>query len=459
MSLSRTSRGRQTIGMDQQPPPVRYARSGDIHVAYQVVGGGELDLVLFAGWISHLDLAWEDPLRAAFYRRLASFSRLILFDKRGTGLSERSERSSTMEERMDDVRAVMDAASSERAALFGLSEGGPLSMLFAATYPARVRALVLCETLVGGTQDPDFAPGLEARRIFASLHEVVDSSWGEGRTLDVFAPSLGSVALSRQYMARYERASATPTTAHAHLNWLGDIDVRAVAASLRVPTLVIHRQGDRVIPVEMGRWLARHIDRARYVEQADENHVPWVGATGELLDAIEEFLMGSQYRPEPSRMLATVLFTDIVGSTDTATRLGDRRWAEILDAHHRVVRRELERFRGREIDTAGDGFFATFDGPARAIQCACAIREAVRTTGLEIRAGVHAGEVDVADDKVTGIAVHIGARVGAAAGAGEVLVSRTVTDLVVGSGIKFEDRGEHQLKGVQGTWRLFAVQD
>lgn len=443
--------------MDQPPPTVRYAMSGDIHVAYQVVGGGEFDLVLFNGWISHLDMAWEDPLRAAFYRRLASFSRLILFDKRGTGLSERDGRFSTLEERMDDVRAVMDAAGSERAALFGLSEGGPLSMLFAATYPSRIRALVLCETLVGGTQDPDFAPGVEARRIFASLHELVATSWGEGRTLDMLAPSLRDSAASRQYMGRYERASATPTTAHAHLNWLGDIDVRSVAASLRVPTLVIHRHGDRVIPVDMGRWLASHIEGARYIEQADANHAPWVGATGELLDAIEEFLTGSQYRPEPSRMLATILFTDIVGSTDAATRLGDRRWAEILDAHRRVVRRELERFRGREIDTAGDGFFATFDGPARAIRCACAIRDAVRATGLEIRAGVHTGEVEVVDDKVAGIAVHIGARVGAAAGAGDVLVSRTVTDLVVGSGIRFEDRGEHELKGVQGNWQLFAV--
>jgi class 3 adenylate cyclase/esterase/lipase len=456
--VSRTSPGRQTIGVDQQSPPIRYAKSGDIHIAYQVVGGGDLDVVFFAGWISHLDLAWEDPLRAAFYRRLASFSRLILFDKRGTGLSERDERSSTMEERMDDVRAVMDAVGSQRAALFGLSEGGPLSMLFAATYPARVRALVLCETLVGGTQDPDFAPGVKARRIFASLHEVVESSWGEGLTLEMFAPSLQRVALSREYMARYERASATPTTAHAHLNWLSDIDVRSVAATLRVPTLVIHRAGDRVIPVDMGRWLAAHIDGARYLEQADENHAPWVGATGELLDAIEEFLTGTQYRPEPSRKLATILFTDIVGSTDTAARLGDRRWAEILDAHHRVVRRELERFHGREIDTAGDGFFATFDGPARAVQCACAIREAVRTTGLEIRAGVHTGEVEVLDDKVAGIAVHIGARVGASAAAGEVFVSRTVTDLVAGSGIKFEDRGEYRLKGTQGSWQLFAVQ-
>jgi class 3 adenylate cyclase len=445
--------------MDQPPAPVRYARSGDIHVAYQVVGEGEFDLVLFDGWISHLDLAWEDPLRAAFYRRLTSFSRLILFDKRGTGLSERDERFATLEERMDDVRAVMDAAGSERAALIGLSEGGPLSMLFAATYPARARALVLCETLVGATQDPDFEPGQEARRIFAALHDIVESSWGEGRTLDLLAPSLRGVPSSRQYMARYERASATPATAHAHLDWLSDIDVRTVAASLRIPTLVIHRRGDLVIPVGMGRWLAQNIDGARYVEQADDNHVPWVGATGELLDAIEEFLTGNQYRPEPSRMLATVLFTDIVGSTETATRLGDRRWAEILDAHHRLVRRELERFRGREVDTAGDGFFATFDGPARAIQCACAIRDAVRAAGLQIRAGVHTGEVEVTDDKITGIAVHIGARVGAAAEAGEVLVSRTVTDLVVGSGIRFEDRGEHELKGVQGRWQLFAVQD
>ena len=445
--------------MDQRPPPVRYAKSGDIDIAYQVLGDASLDLVFFTGWISHLDLAWEDPLRAAFYRRLASFSRLILFDKRGTGLSDRDDRSSTLEERMDDVRAVMDAAGSERAALFGLSEGGPLSMLFAATYPARVQALVLCETLVGGTHDPDFVPGQDAREIFAALHSVIDESWGEGGSLEWLAPSLANVDASLQYTARFERASATPATAHAHLNWLTDIDVRSVATSLRVPTLVVHRQGDRVIPVEMGRWLARHIENARYFEQADANHLPWVGATGELLDAVEEFLTGSHHRPEPNRMLATILFTDIVGSTDSAVRLGDRRWSEILDAHRRVVREQLDRFRGREIDTAGDGFFAAFDGPARAVGCACAIREAVRSVGLEIRAGIHTGEVEVADDKIAGIAVHIGARVGAAAAAGEVLVSRTVTDLVAGSGIRFDNRGEHTLKGVPGDWQLFAVQD
>jgi class 3 adenylate cyclase/esterase/lipase len=445
--------------VDQRPPPVRYAKSGDIEIAYQVLGDGDLDLVFFAGWISHLDLGWEDPLRSAFYRRLASFSRLILFDKRGSGLSARDDRSSTLEQRMDDVRAVMDAVGSERAALFGLSEGGPLSMLFAATYPARVQALVLCETLVGATRDPDFAPGLKARDLFASLHKVVEDSWGEGRSLDWLAPSLSHSAASRQYAARFERASATPATAHAHLNWLTDIDVRPVASSLRLPTLVIHRRGDRVIPVEMGRWLARHIDNASYIEQADDNHAPWVGATGELLDATEEFLTGSQHVPEPHRVLMTILFTDIVGSTDSVMRFGDRRWSEILDAHRRVVREQLDKFRGREIDAVGDGFFAAFDGPARAVECACAIREAVRSIGLEIRAGVHIGEVEIADDTVVGIAVHIGARVGAEAAAGEVLVSRTVTDLVAGSGIMFDDRGEHTLKGVPGTWQLFAVQD
>jgi class 3 adenylate cyclase len=445
--------------VDHRPPPVRYAKSGDIEIAYQVLGDANLDLVFFAGWISHLDLAWEDPLRAAFYRRLASFSRLILFDKRGTGLSERDDRSSTLEQRMDDVRAVMDAAGSERAALFGLSEGGPLSMLFAATYPARVQALVLCETLVGGTQDPDFLPGQQARDIFTSLHRVVEDSWGEGSSLEWLAPSLRDVAASRDYLARFERASATPATAHDHLNWLTNIDVRPIATSLLLPTLVIHREGDRVIPVEMGRWLGGHIKGASYLEQADENHVPWVGATGELLDAVEEFLTGSQHRPEPNRMLATILFTDIVGSTDSAMRLGDRRWSEILEAHHRVVRQQLDRFRGREIDTAGDGFLAAFDGPARAVGCACSIREAVRSIGLEIRAGIHTGEVEIANDKIAGIAVHIGARVGAAAAAGEVLVSRTVTDLVAGSGIRFNYRGEHKLRGVPGDWQLFSAQD
>jgi class 3 adenylate cyclase len=449
----------QTVPVDQRPSRVQYAKSGDVEIAYQVLGDAGLDLVFFAGWISHLDLGWEDPLRAAFYRRLASFSRLILFDKRGTGLSARDDRSSTLEERMDDVRAVMDAAGSERAALFGLSEGGPLSMLFAATYPARVQALVLCETLVGGTKDPDFAPGQQARDIFTLLHRVVDDSWGEGGSLDWLAPSLAGVAASRQYVARLERASATPATAHAHLTWLTDIDVRPVAASLRLPTLVIHREGDRVIPVEMGRWLGRHIAGAKYIEQADENHAPWVGATGELLDAVEAFLTGSQHSPEPNRMLTTILFTDIVGSTDSAMRLGDRRWSEILEAHHRVVREQLERFRGREIDTAGDGFFAAFDGPARAVGCACSIRDAVRSIGLEIRAGIHTGEVEITDDKVAGIAVHIGARVGAEADVGEVLVSRTVTDLVAGSGITFQQRGEHTLKGVPGEWQLFSVQD
>jgi pimeloyl-ACP methyl ester carboxylesterase len=439
-------------------PETKYARSGDVSIAYQVVGTGPLDLVVVPGWISHLDLQWEMPAYAAWVKRLASFCRVILFDKRGTGLSDRDVGDSTLEERMDDLRAVLEAVGSERAAVFGLSEGGLLSVLFAATHPERVRALVLCATFARMTEAPDYPEGAKGRAALDAMTRIIGTAWGQGQTLPLIAPSAQHHEPTRDYMARFERAAASPRAARAHLDWIYEVDVRPVARSLRVPTLVLHREGDRLIHVASGRWLARNVPGARYVEQPGDDHMPWLGDAAGLLDEIQHFLTGSRGAVETDRVLATVLFTDIVGSTGQAVRLGDRRWRELLDRHHTAVRSELTRFGGREINTAGDSFLAAFDGPARAIRCAVSIRDAVRPLDVEIRAGVHTGECERAGDDLAGIAVHIGARVLAQATPSEVLVSSTVKDLVAGSGLRFRDRGAHALKGVPGEWRLFAVE-
>lgn len=438
-------------------PETKYAKSGDINIAYQVIGSGPLDLVIVPGWISHLDLWWERATYATWIRRLASFSRVILFDKRGTGLSDRDVGDSTLEDRMDDLRAVLDAADSPRAAVFGYSEGGPLSMLFAATYPERVQALILCATFARGTAAADYPEGAAQQQSFDELLRIIETAWGQGTSLSLFAPALQGNEAAVSFMKRFERAAASPRAARTHLAWLYDIDVRPVACSLNVPTLVLHRQDDRMVRVEVGRWLAANIPGARYVEQPGDDHAPWLGDAMGLADEIQHFLTGSRGEVEPDRVLATVLFTDIVGSTDLAARLGDRRWRELIEAHNRLFRAELARFRGREIHTTGDGFLASFDGPARAIRCAAAIRDAVAGIGLTIRAGLHTGEIEILADDVAGIAVHLGARVSALAGPGEVLVSSTVKDLVVGSGIAFIERGTHRLKGVPGEWRLFAA--
>jgi class 3 adenylate cyclase len=437
------------------PPETRYAKSGDVNIAYQVVGDGPLDLVLVPGFVSHLDLDWEEPRYAHFLRRLASFSRLIRFDKRGTGLSDRPGGLPDLETRMDDVRAVLDTVGSERAALLGYSEGGPMCILFAATYPERTSALVLYGTYTK-RRDPDddypWAATWEERQAYA---DQVEREWGTEADLGTMAPNADD-AMVRWWRAR-ARASASPGAAKALILMNSQIDVRGVLSSLRVPTLVLHRRGDHDSRLDEGRYIAEHIPGARFVELEGEDHVPSIDSD-QILDEAEEFLTGARRGPEPDRVLATILFTDIVGSTERASELGDRRWRELLEQHQAVVRRELERFRGREIDTAGDGFLATFDGPARAIRCARAIGNGVLGLGIEVRAGLHTGECEVLGDKVAGVAVHTGARVAGAAGPGEVLVSNTVRDLVAGSGIQFEDRGEHELKGV-GSWRLYSVVD
>ncbi len=437
-------------------PTTKYARSGDVHIAYQVVGEGPHDLVLVPGWASHVEYAWEDPCFSHFLSRLASFSRLILLDTRGTGLSDRVADLPTLEQRMDDVRAVMDAAGSDRAALFGISEGGPMCLMFAATYPARTSALMLYGTFARILRAHDYPIGLPVETLGKFL-ERAEETWGTGTISADFAPSFAHDETFRRSWARFERFAVSPAGIKALLRTLHETDARHTLSVIRVPTLIVHRQGDRIARVEGARYMAERIQDAKYVELPGADHFAWVGDADAVLDEVEEFLTGVRRGPEPDRVLATVMFTDIVGATERAAELGDRRWRELLESHHAVVRKQLPRFRGREIDTAGDGFLAAFDGPARAVHCARAVARDVRRLGLEIRAGLHTGECEVMGDKLSGIAVHTGARVASLAGAGEVLVSGTVKDLVAGSGIKFEDRGMHVLKGVPGEWRLYAV--
>jgi len=439
-------------------PETRYARSGDLNISYQVVGDGPFDLLYVPGWVSNVEMMWENASMAHLLDRLSSFSRLILFDKRGTGLSDRVpvDRLPTLEERMDDVRAVLDAAGSEQAALLSHSEGGNLAVLYAATYPERTRALVTTGMFAARVWSPEYpwAPTPEQRE---RTIEELEREWGTAGPLVDLVPSRANDRAFMERFAAYSRRSASPGAAAALMRMNTNIDVRAVLPAITVPTLVIHHTDDHDANVEEGRWIAARIPGARFLELPGEDHLPWVGDQDRLLDEVEEFLTGTRPVREADRVLATVLFTDIVGSTRRAVELGDRRWRELLEAHESAVRAELTRYGGREIDTAGDGFLATFDGPARAISAAHAIQESVRQLGIELRAGLHTGECELANDKVRGIAVHTGARVAALAEPGEVLVSSTVRDLVAGSGIAFEERGEHELKGVPGTWRLYAA--
>jgi pimeloyl-ACP methyl ester carboxylesterase len=438
-------------------PTTKYAKSADVHIAYQVVGEGAQNLVLVPGWVSHLEYAWEDPSFSQFLRRLASFSRLILLDRRGTGLSDRVNELPTLEQRMDDVRAVMDAAGAEQAALFGISEGGPMCLTFAATYPSRTSALILYGTFARMMQAPDYPMGVSPE-IFEQFLERADESWGTGSmSVDYFAPSMARDEAFRRSWARFERLAVSPAGIKALLRITQETDARHVLPVIRVPTLITHREGDQAIRVEAARYIAERIQGAKYVELPGPDHFSWVGDTDAILDEVEEFLTGARRGQEPDRVLTTVMFTDIVGATERAAALGDRRWRDLLDSHHTVVREQLTRFRGREIDTAGDGFLAAFDGPARGVRCAGAIVREMRRLGLEIRVGLHTGECEILGDKLSGIAVHTGARVASLAGAGEVLVSGTVKDLVAGSGIAFEDRGVQNLKGIPGEWRLYAV--
>ena len=449
-------------------PETRYARSGDVHIAYQVIGEGPVDLVFVPGWITHVELSWEDPLEASFRRRLAAFSRLIAFDKRGTGLSDRvpADQPPILEERMDDVRAVMDAVGSERAALMGVSEGGAMSALFAATYPERTAALILYGSFARAG-----AALLSQDELDARLHQL-GQNWPDAIDPSVAVPSLAQDESYRQSWRTFMRHAASPGAALALLRMNSQIDVRDVLPTISAPTLVLYRRDarfghgaaawrtageDPITPRQEAGYLAEHIPGARLVELPGADHLPWVGEPDALLGEVEEFLTGVRTAPEPDRVLATILFTDIVGSTALAVRLGDREWRDLLERHHALVRRQLERFRGDEIDTAGDGFVASFDGPARGIRCAAAIAEAVSALGLSIRAGLHTGECELVDGKLAGIAVHIAARIAGLAAPDEVLVSNTVKDLVIGSRVAFDDRGAHELKGVPGEWSLYAV--
>jgi class 3 adenylate cyclase len=438
-------------------PQTRYARSGDVHVAYQVFGEGDLDLVIVPGFITHVELAWEHGPSARFLERLASFARVMTFDRRGAGLSDPVRDAPTLEERMDDVRAVMDAAGSERAALLGISEGVPMCILFAATYPERVRALVCSGGLARSTEAPDYPWALPTDALLEAGFELVLPHWGTGAMVEVAAPSVADDPETRAFFARMERASASPGMLASLAAMFVDIDVRDVVPTVHVPTLVLHRRHDRLVNVRHGRWLAEHLPNARLIELPGDDHSFLYEDPERTLGDVQEFLIGTREEPEPERILATVLFTDIVDSTRTAAEFGDRRWREVLESHHRDVRAALARFSGREVKSIGDGFLATFDGPARAVRCARAIAGASDPAGIRVRAGLHAGECEVMGDDIGGIAVHIAARVSALAGPGEVLVSRTVKDLVAGSGIEFDDRGEHTLKGVPDLWRLHGV--
>jgi class 3 adenylate cyclase/pimeloyl-ACP methyl ester carboxylesterase len=430
------------------PPPVHYAKSGQAGIAYQVVGQGPVDLVWIGGPAAHLDMEWENPLAARALEELGRFTRLVRFDRRGTGLSDPLDSPLTLDQQMDDLLAVMDAIGLERAALFGGTDAG-LGAMFAGTHPERVSALVLW--------------GVAARSADAVTPELVErfadalEHYGEGRTIQMYAPSRIGDRRFEDWWARYERAAASPSTARKLFEFTAQTDISSILPAIRVPTLVLHRTGDALVPVELGRDLAGRIPDARFVELPGIDPYGWASDIDPSLDELEEFLTGSLGARERDRVLATVLFTDVVGSTEHAARLGDRRWRDLLEGHDAVVRQQLQRWRGREVKTIGDGFLATFDRPGHAVQCAEAIVHAVEPIGVQVRAGLHTGEIELIGDDVGGIAVHIGARVAALANGGEVVVSSTVKDLVVGSGLGFADRGQHELKGAPGEWQLFSL--
>jgi pimeloyl-ACP methyl ester carboxylesterase len=446
----------RTIGLTL--PVVNYARSGDVNIAYQVTGDGPRDLVYVPGWVSNIEVMWEDPGLARFLRRLASFARVIIFDKRGTGLSDAVSVDGlpTLEVRMDDLRAVMDAVGSKRATLFGHSEGGNMCVLFAATYPDRTDGLILTGSYARRTWSPDYpwAPTPEQR---AADIEETERSWGDPALIDYYAPSRANDPAFREWVQRYLRLSASPRAAAEMMRMNTEIDVTTVLPSIRVPTLLLYRVDDQDVKVEEGRYIASKIPSAKLVELPGADHFFWAGDPEPLLQEIEEFVTGHRTAADPDRVLATVLFTDIVGSTQMAADLGDQAWRDLLSRHNAAVRQELARWRGREVGSAGDGFLATFDGPARAIRCGKAISDTVATMGIGVRCGLHTGEIEIVDSNVAGLAVHIGARIAALAAPGEVLVSRTVKDLVAGAGFRFSARGRHSLKGVPEEWDVYAL--
>ena len=429
-------------------PVTRYAKSGDVHVAYQVFGSGAIDLVIVPGFVSHIENYWDQPDLARWLLRLSNFARVAIFDKRGTGLSDRVAEVPSLDHRMDDARAVMDAAGMQRAALVGISEGGSLAALFAATYPHRCQALVLYGTFA-------HSPWTATTEGMESYLRYIDGAWGSGRSLSMWAPSRRDDPALQQWWGRFERLGASPSAAMAVVRMAMQIDVGDILSSVQVPTLVIHCTEDTLIPIEYGRFLAEHIPGARLIEIQGTDHLFFIHE--QIGDLVEEFLTGSISTAESDRLLATVLFTDIVNSTARAEQLGDHRWRDLLDVHHATVRRELARSRGNEVKSLGDGFLATFDGPARAVRCACSIAAAVTPLGIQVRCGLHTGEIEKVDSDVQGIAVHIASRITALAGPGEILVSRTVKDLVAGSGLHFSERGKHPLKGLQEPMDVYAV--
>lgn len=437
-------------------PETQYARSGDVSIAYQVVGDGPIDLVIVPGWVSHLEVVWEEAEAAAFLRRLGEFSRLILFDKRGTGMSDPMTYAPPIDERMDDVRAVMDAVGSERAALLGYSEGAPLALVFAAIHPQRTSAVIAYAGFARLKRAPDYPAGLPDD-VIAQWIETAVTSGVTGQFYDSVVPSRRGDDQFRQWFKRMIRQSASPSMMRLLMEANSNIDIRELLPSIRVPTLVLHRTGDNLVLVEHGRALAAGIPGAKYVELDGGDHWPWFGDTDAVVAEVEEFLTGMRHEAPGDRVLATVLFTDIVGSTQRLAQIGDKAWRKLLDQHDAVTRRQVERFRGRELKHTGDGVLATFDGPARAVRCARTIQDATRAIGLEVRAGLHVGECELRGNDIGGLAVHIAARVAEAAGTGEILVSGTVRDLVAGSGLEFSDRGTRELKGIPGEWRLFSV--
>ena len=440
-------------------PVTRYAMADDgVHVAYQVFGDGPADLVIVPGWVSHVELVWDEEQAAGFLRRLGEFCRVILFDKRGTGLSDPVAHAPSVDERMDDIGAVMEAVGSERAALLGYSEGGPLALAFAATHVNQVSAVIAYGSYARLRQSEDYPIGWSDEGL-QLLFDGLRQAGTTGEYYDVVTPSRKGDERFIEWYSRIARQSASPSMMELYFKANSAMDVTAILSSVRCPVLVLHRTGDLLIDVAHGRYLAGAISGANYVELDGADHWPWFGDSDSVIEEIEEFLTGMRHVAASDRVLATVLFTDIVGSTQELARVGDRAWRQRLDQHDAAVRRQLERFRGRAIKQTGDGMLATFDGPARAVQCATAIQGTTRAIGMSVRVGVHAGECEIRGTDVTGLAVHIASRVAGLAEAGEVLVSRTVTDLVAGSGIQFEDRGEHTLKGVPGTWNLFAVRE
>ncbi len=435
---------------------IRYAENDGVHIAYTVVGEGPVDLVYTPGIWSNLDVMWDEPRWARYLQRLAAFSRLIVFDMRGVGLSDRGPEPPFLEPQMDDVRAVMDAAGAESAALFGGARGGAMTMLFAATYPERTRALVLYAALAKTVRSADHPYGKSSAQQQAFV-ERFTAEMGTGENLDLQGPSGLDDERFRRWWARFERLVASPGAYRELADIFRDLDVRAVLPAIQAPTLVLQRTGDLIVPVEQARFLAGAIPHARLVELPGDDHIPFLGEADALVDEIEEFLTGTRPAPESDSVLSTVLFTDIVGSTARQAAMGDHAWKSVVLAHHAIVRTALDRWRGVENDTAGDGFYATFDGPARAIRCALEVVERVRDVGIEVRAGIHTGECELIEGKCGGISVSIGARIAAQASPSEVLVSQTVRDLVTGSGIRFENRGLRELKGVPDPWQLLAV--